>query len=332
MADSGTGSVLYNQLISSTQAQKEVNANELFNGMSNSSLYGRRLDTTALTWKYYGGRVQRDGTYTTIPNNEILLTASTTNYISVNPATGVVSKNSTAFTPGEVPLYSVVTGASTITSYTDYRVWSNYQLSGNWSTFTMSDADYTLNAQQCLSTIVTISGTLTATRAIIYPGGGIRVGPVMIRNVTNYPLTIKNNPAGSTVTIPAGASNILYTGGGNIFSFNSLAEDTYLAEGVDLILGTSTGSKIGTSTTQKLGFWNATPSTQPASANQAVVSLGNTDNEIGGLTISAAYDQAEMQALRDKTEELADDVRALSTLIHQLRSDLVTIGLIKGSA
>jgi hypothetical protein len=31
----------------------------------------------------------------------------------------------------------------------------------------------------------------------------------------------------------------------------------------------STGSKIGTATTQKFAFWNATPTTQPASANQA---------------------------------------------------------------
>ncbi len=35
--------------------------------------------------------------------------------------------------------------------------------------------------------------------------------------------------------------------------------------------------------------------------------LGNTDGEIGGLTISA---QSEPQALRDKCEEFADDVPA----------------------
>jgi len=42
--------------------------------------------------------------------------------------------------------------------------------------------------------------------------------------------------------------------------------------------------------------------------------------------------QAEVQALRDKCEELADDVRSLSTLIHSLRSALVAEGLVKGSA
>jgi len=48
---------------------------------------------------------------------------------------------------------------------------------------------------------------------------------------------------------------------------------------------------------------------------------GNTDGEIGGLTISAAYSQSEVTALRDKCEELADDVRSL-------RAALVTLGLV----
>lgn len=67
-------------------------------------------------------------------------------------------------------------------------------------------------------------------------------------------------------------------------------------------------------------------------ANQAAVTLGNTNSEIGGLTIGAVYAQAEVVALRDKCEELADDVRALSVLLHQIRTDLITFGVIKGSA
>lgn len=43
------------------------------------------------------------------------------------------------------------------------------------------------------------------------------------------------------------------------------------------------------------------------------LALGNTDSEIGALTISGSYSQAEVTALRDKCEELADDVRALKT-------------------
>jgi hypothetical protein len=89
---------------------------------------------------------------------------------------------------------------------------------------------------------------------------------------------------------------------------------------------------IGGSAKQKLGSRGAAPVVQPSGASQAALTLGNTDNEIGGLTISAAYSQAEVQPLRDKCEELADDVQAVAVLVHALRTALVGAGLIKGGA
>lgn len=44
----------------------------------------------------------------------------------------------------------------------------------------------------------------------------------------------------------------------------------------------------------------------------------NTDNAIGSLTISAAYSQAEVQALRAACETLADDARALRASLAAL--------------
>ena len=58
-----------------------------------------------------------------------------------------------------------------------------------------------------------------------------------------------------------------------------------------------------------VGFFGAAP------VSKNTVTLGNTDNEIGGLAIGATYSQAEVQALRDKCEELADDVRALKAAL-----------------
>lgn len=104
------------------------------------------------------------------------------------------------------------------------------------------------------------------------------------------------------------------------------------ADGITLTTGATTGMKIGSGTGDKLALWGSTPVVQPSGAGQAAVTLGNTDGEIGGLTISAAYSQAEVQALRDKTEELADDVRNLSTLIHALRSAGVSLGAWRGAA
>jgi hypothetical protein len=83
---------------------------------------------------------------------------------------------------------------------------------------------------------------------------------------------------------------------------------------------------------QKIGFYGATPVSQPAGADQAAVTLGNTDGEIGGLTISDPPTQADVQAPRNTAERLTDDVRALPTLVHALRGALVAVGVVKGGA
>lgn len=67
-------------------------------------------------------------------------------------------------------------------------------------------------------------------------------------------------------------------------------------------------------------------------AEQAAVVLGNVDGAIGGLAIGASYSQAEIQALRNACETLADDVRGISVLVHAIRSSLVVQGLMKGAA
>ena len=71
---------------------------------------------------------------------------------------------------------------------------------------------------------------------------------------------------------------------------------------------------------------------QPSGAGQAALTLGIVDGAIAGLTISDPPTQAEVQALRDGCEELADDVRALAALVHALRGALVAVGLVKGGA
>jgi len=63
-----------------------------------------------------------------------------------------------------------------------------------------------------------------------------------------------------------------------------------------------------------------------AGVNVDWVSCGRTAWAVGG----APPTQAEVQALRDKCEELADDVRALSTLVHALRGALVEVEVVKG--
>jgi hypothetical protein len=120
MADSTT--IL--DTIQQSQAQKEVTANALYDAMSPGALYGRRASTTSgLTWGYYGGTFQASPTARVlIANGTVALTASATNYVEADLSTGVVTKNTTAFTSsGNIPLYKIVTGGTTVTSYEDWR-------------------------------------------------------------------------------------------------------------------------------------------------------------------------------------------------------------------
>lgn len=115
--------------ISASQAQKEVTANGLFDAASPATGFGRRASTTVgLTWGYYGGTCIVSGTPTVVANGTKTLTASTTNYIYLN-SSGVVTLTTSAPSgwPGPlasdaIALYEIVTGADTVTSYTDYRV------------------------------------------------------------------------------------------------------------------------------------------------------------------------------------------------------------------
>lgn len=108
--------------ILSNQAAKEVLANALFDAMSPASLWGRHASAcSGLTWGYYGGcYVDGTGTLHTIANGTVALTASATNYLYADATTGAVSVGSSV-PAGKVPLYNIVAGTTTVTSYTDCR-------------------------------------------------------------------------------------------------------------------------------------------------------------------------------------------------------------------
>lgn len=87
-----------------------------------------------------------------------------------------------------------------------------------------------------------------------------------------------------------------------------------LSDGKNIVLGTTTGSKIGTATSQKLGFWGATPIVQRVGAAQAAVATTGASN-------STPYGFA--------TAAQAD---AIVTLVNELRAALIAAGIIKGAA
>ena len=210
--------------ISSSQASKEVTANAMFDAASQTMIFGRRASTTtALTWGYYGGRMLVDGVLTAIANGTVALTGSTTNYVEATRA-GVVSKNTTAFTPGSIPLYTIVTGVSTVTSYTDERAWVDPGYMSHVASFAVTAADVTLTAAQARAKQLTTTGVLTGNRSVILPNAGWWM--IYCNNTGAYTTTWKTS-GGSGVVIPQGTRAIIHADGTNVV----LMEDQAIVAG-----------------------------------------------------------------------------------------------------
>lgn len=77
-------------------------------------------NSSGLSLRVRGG-VRLDSGFKSSPNATLTLDASSVSYVEVVAATGVISANTSAFTPGSEPLYEVTTNATVITSIKDWR-------------------------------------------------------------------------------------------------------------------------------------------------------------------------------------------------------------------
>ena len=116
--------------VADSQAGASVTVDELFDAVSQSMLYGRHASACAgLAWAYYGGVFNISGMPAAIASGVLTLTASATNYVSVNNSTGVVSVVTSApagwpAPSGATALYQIVVGTDAPTSWTDWRPWN----------------------------------------------------------------------------------------------------------------------------------------------------------------------------------------------------------------
>jgi len=62
-----------------------------------------------------------------------------------------------------------------------------------------------------------------------------------------------------------------------------------VADGINVVLNTTTGTKIGTATTQKIGLWNATPIVQPTTAVAAATFVANTSGIVDDTATFDGY-------------------------------------------
>lgn len=199
--------------ISAAQAAKEVTANEMFDAMSQASAFGRQaLQCSALTWGFYGANMVVDGVLTQIANGTLSLTASTTNYIEATRA-GVVSVNQTSFTPGQIPLYEVITDTSAVTDYTDYRVLLAPPYIQGQLVKAMADANQTLTAEEARCDILECTGALTAQRDLIVPLGARQW--TVFANVTGAGIRVIGT-SGTGIVVAVSKRAIVYADGTNI--------------------------------------------------------------------------------------------------------------------
>lgn len=271
------------------------------------------------------------------------LTLSTTNYLYLTDA-GALTVNTTGFPAAtfHVRLAIVTTDTTTVTAITYPRVLTT--ASGkNGNTVYLSLLGGTFDDSGGVITV----GTGTT--------NGVKFGAGSTSKLGFYGVTPIVQPA-NTVELVAllGSLGLRVTGGNPALNLGTGAITcgaanvgglTTIADAQNITVGSTTGTKVGTATTQKLGFWNATPVIQPASANQAAIgtltTVTLTDSTTGTPSttigdVGAAFSQSGLNnihaSLVSQINHAVTDHATLKTLLNQLRSDMVLAGLLKGSA
>lgn len=110
-------------------------------------------------------------------------------------------------------------------------------------------------------------------------------------NTTGNPSAIRLN----VTNIASGASSLLMELGTTdigVYTARftvSKAGSVTLADGGNLSVGLSTGTKIGTATSQKIGFWNVTPIIQPTTSVAAATFVANSGTAVNDASTFDGY-------------------------------------------
>ena len=133
-----------------------------------------------------------------------------------------------------------------------------------------TQVQYNLAGALAGSVNMTFSGS-TLTLGVAGTAGGA----VALKGSTSGTATLQTAAAAGavTVTLPA-VTDTLAVLGANTFTGAQTLSD------VDIVLGTTTGTKIGTAITQKLGFYNATPVVQQATTGTTAGFTANSGTTV----------------------------------------------------
>ena len=201
--------------VANSQTNQTAKANALFDAVASVAIYAlKAATTTGLTLGCHGGKISVNGVVTVIADGTLALTASVTNYIEAHPLTGVVSRNSSGYSPGYWRIGRAVTGASSITTWYDDR----YLGFGNQTRMLTkafpSDANYTLTQPEADVDVIKVSsGVITATRDMIVPNAFPKAWTVVNGNAQSVRII---GSSGTGITIATGKAALVMADGTNI--------------------------------------------------------------------------------------------------------------------
>lgn len=191
----------------------EVQTNENFVAVAPAGAFSKDATTTSgLTFGYLGGTLVIDGVLTEIADGTVALTDASTNYIERTRA-GVVSKNTTGFTAGQVPLFTAVTSGGVVTTLTDHRT-TNPKYTGVLSKSVAGSSDVTLTAAEASNDILILTGALAGNISVIVPT--VKQARIVHNNTSGaYSLTVKT-AAGTGIAVTQGGKGLLYCDGTDV--------------------------------------------------------------------------------------------------------------------
>lgn len=172
-------------------------------------------NTTGLTFGVKAGRIRKGTSVVDVTATTVSLTASETNYVEVDAA-GDLSTNTTGFSEGRIPLFTVLTDSTSIATIDDRRTWINLESHSRPAVNNQTGTSYSLvasddNAVVRCSNAATVTVTVPANSSVQFPVGTI----VQLRQVSsgqvvvspgsgvtvNTPETLNTRKQGSTVAL-----------------------------------------------------------------------------------------------------------------------------------
>ena len=185
--------------------------------------------TTGTTWGYKAGSVRFDNTVTVVSTGTVALTDDDTNYVEVD-SSGTVSRNTTAFTAGQIPIRQVVVASGVQTTSTDKRTWLQSGPQGLATTSSPTFAGMTLSTNRA----VIKTGFNDGTQNIDFPTNGMGAAKLMLGDSSTIAWFYLNTAPPGWKALSTGGDTVLgVSGGAGDYNVNGGNADTAASWAID---------------------------------------------------------------------------------------------------